>query len=101
MKPSAEDRAGVGVLLLLVGALLACGSGGKSSKNCEATVTHQGKAAQGKGGDRQEASHAACRAWCKANDPPSADSSHMQAGCASRCGGDVMFGKSQANVSCK
>jgi hypothetical protein len=87
-------------LVALLAALLACASGGGSSTRCAATLTHKGGSSVGKGADRIQAQHEACRAWCKANDAPSATSPFLLAGCASSCGGDVMFAASSVSVTC-
>lgn len=87
---------------MLAAALLACGGG--SSTECEATITHQGKQASAKGGDRIAARHSACRSWCEANDSTVASAqagkrARRTAECAANCGAEVMFSGS-ATVSC-
>ena len=93
------SRTAVAGLIALVAVLMACASGG-GGKDCSAQPTREGKLATGTGGDRLEARHVACRAWCTQNDPSSSDA-FLLAGCASRCGGDVQFGVATATVSCK
>jgi hypothetical protein len=82
----------------LLGALLACGGGGKSQ--CTAQVDYDGKQASGRGEGLFAARHDACREWCRANDPASA-SSDGHAACASRCGADILFEKASASVACQ
>ncbi|MBK7579823.1 MAG: hypothetical protein IPI67_06400 [Myxococcales bacterium] len=100
-----QSRPGAGglALLLLVAALLACGGG--NEERCTSTLDYQGKRSQGKGVDKLAAQHNACRAWCQthASEVTSAserDRNHALVGCASRCGGDLLFGTGAATTSC-
>ena len=91
------------MLVGLLAALLACGS---KSDRCTATLDYQGKQSQANDVDEIAAKHSACRAWCKAHDPgvtsgPEKERNHALVGCASQCGGDVMFGQGSASVSCR
>jgi len=90
--------------LLLLAALLACGGG--NPERCTATLDYQGKRAQAKNEDELAAQHSACRSWCEANAPDvvsasQRERSHVLASCASRCGGDLMFGAAVATTSCQ
>lgn len=87
--------------LLLVAPLLACGGGGPSDNRCSASVTRDGKVASGVGPYKAEAQHSGCRAWCQAHGGIDVKDSSAVAGCASACGGDVMFGQATATVTCK
>ncbi|MEZ4369691.1 MAG: hypothetical protein R3B07_02670 [Polyangiaceae bacterium] len=88
-----------GLLVSLTWALLACG--GADSAACSATLSYEGKPAQGKGKDRLAARHAACRDWCQRANPGAKNDSDEVNGCASACGADLLFGKGTATVSCK
>jgi hypothetical protein len=89
---------------LLLVALLACGGGDDS--RCSASLDRQGKASQATGVDRIAAQHNACRAWCGSHASEVASASekerdHALVGCASACGGDILFGHASARVTCK
>jgi len=89
---------------LVLAALLACGGGDDS--RCSANLGRKGQSSQATGIDRIAAQHNACRAWCQSHDPALASATekekdHTLVGCASACGGDILFGDATASVTCK
>jgi hypothetical protein len=99
---SLASRSTSAIVLLL--ALLACGGGDDS--RCSASLSRNGQTSNATGIDRIAAQHNACRAWCQSHDSAVAAATDKEknqtlVGCASACGGDILFGSATAGVTCK
>ena len=68
-RPTPRSEAGFFFsVLLLVAAVIACGSG-SSAKKCTATLTNDGKTFVGEGASTDEATRFACNKYCREADP--------------------------------